>query len=98
MSFSNNEAKLIIASIVAVHGLRGHREKSWTADDRTNWLQSLLPEDLPNCRIFSWGYSASSDPNHEKQTLQNISEKLVLDLYKMRESTMVSPKARVLHD
>lgn len=84
------EAKLIISSIVAVHGLGGHRENSWTADDGTNWLQSLLPRDLPDCRILSWGYNASSAPNHEKQPLQDISEKLVLDLYKLRELTRVS--------
>ncbi|KAJ5546882.1 hypothetical protein N7494_004467 [Penicillium frequentans] len=73
--------------IVAVHGLGGHRENSWTADDGTNWLQSLLPRDLPDCRILSWGYNASTAPNHEKQPLQEMSEKLVLDLYNMRELT-----------
>lgn len=84
------EAKLIIVSIVAVHGLGGHRENSWTADNGTNWLESLLPRDLPDCRILSWGYNASPSPNHEKQPLQDISEKLVLDLYKIRELTRVS--------
>jgi hypothetical protein len=98
LSSSNNEAKLIIASIIAVHGLGGHGEKSWTADDGTNWLQSILPEDLPNCRIFTWGYNASPSPNHEKQPLQTISEKLVLDLYKMRELTRVCSITRAMHD
>ncbi|KAH3938661.1 hypothetical protein HBH98_243260 [Parastagonospora nodorum] len=45
--------------IVAVHGLNGHREKTWTAGsgvngvDSINWLRDLLPHDLPNARILS---------------------------------------------
>ena len=87
----------MLASIVAVHGLNGHRERSWTADDGTNWLQSLLPRDMPDCRILSWGYNASPGPNHEKQSLQNLSEKLVVDLYRIRELTRVSSAKRALY-
>ncbi|KAJ5113056.1 hypothetical protein N7456_001590 [Penicillium angulare] len=36
---------------------------------------------------MSWGYNASPGPDREQQSLQNISEKLVLDLYKLREMT-----------
>jgi hypothetical protein len=34
-------------SVVAVHGLNGHSEKTWTADNGVNWLRDLLPEDFP---------------------------------------------------
>ncbi|KAJ5714223.1 uncharacterized protein N7483_011404 [Penicillium malachiteum] len=73
--------------IVAVHGLGGHREKSWTTPDGVNWLRSLLSQDIPNSRIMSWGYNASSGPGQEQHSLQNLSEKLVLDLYRLREMT-----------
>jgi hypothetical protein len=43
-----------------VHGLNGHCEKTWTADNGVNWLRDLLPHDLPNARIFSWGYDANT--------------------------------------
>ncbi|KAJ5281866.1 hypothetical protein N7478_007238 [Penicillium angulare] len=36
---------------------------------------------------MSWGYNASPGPDRKEQSLQNISEKLVLDLYKLREMT-----------
>ena len=82
----------MFTSIVAVHGLGGHREKSWTTPRGTNWLQSLLPRDIPNSRIMTWGYDASPSrsPDREPQSLQNVSKKLVLDLFKMRETTKVS--------
>ncbi|KFZ13482.1 hypothetical protein V501_03683 [Pseudogymnoascus sp. VKM F-4519 (FW-2642)] len=47
-----------IVDIVALHGLNGHREKTWTAANDVLWLRDLLPTDLPNARIFSWGYNA----------------------------------------
>ena len=59
-------------SIVAVHGLDGKREKSWTAMNGVNWLRDLLPFDIPQARIFTWGYEAkptvpyllNKDSNH----------------------------------
>ncbi|CAN9331109.1 unnamed protein product [Alternaria alternata] len=52
-----------VIDIVAVHGLNGHCEKTWTAGngvDSVNWLRDLLPHDLPNARILSWGYDANT--------------------------------------
>ncbi|CAN9179325.1 unnamed protein product [Alternaria alternata] len=48
------------SAIVAVHGLNGHREKTWTTSGGVNWLRELLPHDLPNARILSWGYDANT--------------------------------------
>ena len=46
--------------IVAVHGLRGHSLKTWTAGDRSiPWLQEFLPRAVPNARILTWGYDAT---------------------------------------
>lgn len=45
-------------SIVAIHGLNGDRDKTWTADNGKNWLRHFLPKDIPNARIFTFGYSA----------------------------------------
>ncbi|KAI9855038.1 MAG: hypothetical protein M1813_000582 [Trichoglossum hirsutum] len=51
-----------IVDIVAVHGLNGHREATWTAQNGINWLQhkGMLPARIPNARIFSWGYDANT--------------------------------------
>ncbi len=47
-------------SIVAVHGLNGHREKTWTASNGLLWLRDLLPTKIPNARIMTWGYDANT--------------------------------------
>lgn len=49
------------SSIVAIHGLNGHREKSWTADNQTLWLRDLLPAVIGNARILTYGYDANTD-------------------------------------
>ena len=49
--------------MVAVHGLNRHREKTWTAGNSVhgaNWLRNLLPHNLLNARILSWGYDVNT--------------------------------------
>ena len=76
--------------IVAVHGLNGHHKKSWTASNGVNWLVDLLPADLPNMRVYTWGYDASTGGNADgTPSLQRISEELVSKLWETRESTRV---------
>lgn len=46
-------------SIVFVHGLNGHREKTWTSRDaRAPWPQTLLPSKVPEASILTFGYDA----------------------------------------
>ncbi|KAF8526569.1 hypothetical protein BU17DRAFT_74115 [Hysterangium stoloniferum] len=46
------------SSIVAIHGLDGHREASFTAPNGVLWLRDLLPKALPTARILTYGYDA----------------------------------------
>ncbi|KAJ6788410.1 hypothetical protein PWT90_04691 [Aphanocladium album] len=49
--------------IIAIHGLNGHLEKTWTSKrSGLNWLKdsSCLPNDIGNARVFSFGYNAAS--------------------------------------
>ena len=42
-----------------MHGLTGHREKTWTAKGALSpWPQELLPTELPSARILTYGYDA----------------------------------------
>lgn len=75
-------------SIISVHGLDGHRETSWTAANGVNWLHDLLPCDIPDTRVLSWGYSLPTAENiHETLSQQKVSEQLVRDLWEIRSST-----------
>ena len=77
-----------VDSIIAIHGLNGHRERSWTAPNNVNWLQSLLPADIPDSRIYTWGYDMSTRGPGSKSP-QEVSELLVSEMWDMRESTGV---------
>ncbi|KAI5780133.1 hypothetical protein EDC01DRAFT_669267 [Geopyxis carbonaria] len=49
----------IIVDIVAIHGLGGHPYKTWTdKNNGVNWLRDLLPKQIPNSRIMTFGYAA----------------------------------------
>ncbi len=77
-------------SIVAVHGLNGHREKTWTVNN-VNWLCDFLPSDVPNARILSWGYDANTHSTSpiSAQYLYDHARTLVSDLCLKRRLTKV---------
>lgn len=47
----------IVDSICFVHGLGGGRYSTWTKDE-VFWPYNLLPKDIPDARIITWGYNA----------------------------------------
>jgi hypothetical protein len=83
------EAPNPIVDIVAIHGLNGHREKTWTARNGVHWLRDLLPHDIPNVRILSWGYDANTHSSDRISCnyLWNHGQALVHDLRLEREHT-----------
>ena len=42
--------------IVAVHGLNGDSYSTWTHQNGSLWLKDFLPDSLPGCRVFTYGY------------------------------------------
>ncbi|KAG9024276.1 hypothetical protein FS842_005502, partial [Serendipita sp. 407] len=85
-----------IVDIVALHGLDGHREHSWTADDGTMWLKDLLPGDIPKARILTYGYDADtrSFSRTSTQTIFHHAEAFAEDLSRLRRAT--DPKRPVI--
>lgn len=84
----------VVRSIVAVHGLNGHRENTWTANN-INWLRDFLPSDIPNARILTWGYDANTHGNSQINTqhLYDHGRELVSSLHLNRRLA----KVRKLH-
>ncbi|KAF8507759.1 hypothetical protein BU17DRAFT_57183, partial [Hysterangium stoloniferum] len=75
-------------SIVAIHGLDGDREASFTADNGVLWLRDLLPEAVPSTRILTYGYDARTHgQNRSQQSLYDISVDFVAKLSAIRFST-----------
>ncbi|KAF4464586.1 ribonuclease p mrp [Fusarium albosuccineum] len=52
---SGEDAKV---DIIFLHGLRGEIEQTWTKDG-VFWPKDLLPSDVPESRIFVFGYDAN---------------------------------------
>ena len=68
-----------LCSIVALHGLNGHREKTWTFEGKGKskdvlWLRDLLPPIIPNARIWTWGYDSRtrSKSHGEQLTIKSL--------------------------
>jgi hypothetical protein len=82
-----------IVDIVAVHGLNGSHETTWTAKNNVKWLQDekMLPAKIPNARIFSWGYDANthSTKSLTAMYLYDHAQNLVSDLSLERRLTKV---------
>ncbi|PVF97516.1 hypothetical protein CPB86DRAFT_734801 [Serendipita vermifera] len=77
-----------VVDIVAIHGLGGHRERSWTAANGKMWLQDFLPDDIPNARILTYGHGADTHSRTylPTQRLLHFAEGFVEDLLRERRS------------
>ncbi|KAF8515041.1 hypothetical protein BU17DRAFT_68120 [Hysterangium stoloniferum] len=71
-----------LSSIVAVHGLDGDREKSWTADNGKCWLCDFLPNHVSQARILTYGYDACTRGRDQlsEQFLQDVGGNLIEQL------------------
>jgi hypothetical protein len=44
---------------VALHGLGGGCDSTWSHPQGANWLKDFIKEDVPDVRIMTYGYNAS---------------------------------------
>lgn len=79
----------MLSSLIAVHGLDGHREKTWIADNGVFWLRDELPKIITNSRILTWGYDARTHGSTPLscQTLFDHAISLIADLSLERRRT-----------
>ena len=89
------------SSVVFLHGLTGHREKTWTAAGETEpWIKSLLPRDLPTARIITYGYDADVLKLTRvtgQNTVRDHATNLLNDLGALRKDAVGRPMIFVVH-
>lgn len=73
-------------SIVAVHGLNGDSETTWTSR-QTNafWLKDFLPYDVPNARVMTFGYNADAVFGNTTAEIIDHAKSLLSSLVDRRE-------------
>ncbi|KAL6829124.1 hypothetical protein J3E69DRAFT_364751 [Trichoderma sp. SZMC 28015] len=75
--------------IIAIHGLDGHQERTWTdTKTRVNWLSdaSCLPRDIPNARILTYGYNSTSYFSRADSDVRDFASALLAALRAKRKT------------
>ncbi|KAI1504195.1 hypothetical protein F5X99DRAFT_372815 [Biscogniauxia marginata] len=70
--------------IIAVHGLNGDAFTTWTHPNGKMWIRDLLPDFLPGCRVYTYGYPSKVFCSSSFSRVQEYSKGLlssVRDLY-----------------
>lgn len=72
-------------SVVCVHGLNGHAQRSFT-HLKTNvyWPRDLLPDQVPTARVLTYGYDASSRYTAIGESVLDIALQLINTLKDVR--------------
>lgn len=76
-----------VIDIVAVHGLNGHYQNTWTettANGEVNWLRDFLPKQMPNARIMSYSYNSAVEFSKAAAGIKTFAEQLLEDLMARR--------------
>jgi hypothetical protein len=78
--------------IVAIHGLNGHYQRTWSAiapdGSQVNWLKDFLPKQIPNARIMSYGYNSAVQFSKSVAAIATFAEQLLEDLISWRTSVI----------
>jgi hypothetical protein len=75
--------------IVAIHGITGDYERTWTHPQGALWLKDFLPNDLPaRARVFSFGYDAKVEFSVSRAKLTDFSRSLLQALKRERRGNV----------
>jgi hypothetical protein len=72
--------------VVAVHGLQGDLYQTWTHENGTMWLESILPDKIPYARIMTFGYNSAIAFSSSEAMLEDKSMELINRLSMKRTS------------
>ena len=73
--------------VVAIHGLNGHYEKTWT-DERSgfNWIRDAIPKILPTARITTFEYNSAVQFSKSTSDIYTFGDQLLESLLVVRKS------------
>ncbi|XWW98179.1 hypothetical protein V2A60_006176 [Cordyceps javanica] len=77
--------------IVAIHGLDGHREATWTdGGSGVNWLahEACLRNDIPHARVLSFGYNSASYFGRSDANIQDFASGLLAAIKSSRKRNL----------
>ena len=77
---SGQPAPKYVVDVVAVHGLGGDAYKTWTHDNGKLWLRDFLIDDLPDARVFTYGYDSTFVFSCGTGTLRDYARALLEDI------------------
>ncbi|KAK5660882.1 hypothetical protein OQA88_12253 [Cercophora sp. LCS_1] len=94
-----------VVDVVAIHGLNGHYENTWTAPttakhgDPVNWLKDLLPLKLPDARIMSFSYNSKVQFSKSTADVFAFADQLLEQLLAVRRGELegVRPVIFICH-
>jgi triacylglycerol esterase/lipase EstA (alpha/beta hydrolase family) len=75
--------------VVAVHGLQGDLYQTWTHENGTMWLESILPDKIPYARIMTFGYNSAIAFSSSEAMLEDKSMELINRLSMKRSSVAI---------
>lgn len=77
-------------SIIAITGLAGHAFGSWKSPGGSMmWLRDLLPKDIPQSRIFTYGYDSIIQNSISNSSIQDYARQLMDAVASCRQSAAV---------
>ncbi|KAM7213610.1 hypothetical protein V8F06_010996 [Rhypophila decipiens] len=89
-----------IADVIFVHGIKGHREQTWSQGNGGQpWPQTLLPLRMPDIRIMTFGYDANPigwRASVSGNRIGNHSMNLLLALARLRPNKTDSSKRPII--
>jgi hypothetical protein len=77
-------------SFVAVHGLGGHYERTWTHENGHNWLRDSLPLQIPGARVFAYGYDSTIAFSKSIATIEDFGKDLLVRVASERKTVEVT--------
>lgn len=80
----HDDEKLI--DVVAVHGLQGDLYQTWTHENGTMWLESILAANIPFARVLTFGYDSTVAFSSSAAKLEDKSIELINRLSRKRSS------------